>query len=252
MYDYLKESVIRNEKRTAYSYYGASVYYKGFLKRIDKIDKTGYFRIFLLGDKTLMKDSTLKAYQSNGVSHLFSISGMHVSLIVGVLLFFLNKISYSKFYKYSLIIPVLLFYLFLTDFSASITRTVIMYILFSINECLNLKIKKIDIMLLVLIVAILVDNFIIFDIGFQYSYTISLTIITLNKKINQEKNKLIQSLIVSFICFLISFPICIYYFYQVNIISIIFNLIMIPIVSTIIFPLTLIAFFLPILDLFGN
>ena len=40
MYDYLKESVIRNEKRTAYSYYGASVYYKGFLKRIDKIAKS--------------------------------------------------------------------------------------------------------------------------------------------------------------------------------------------------------------------
>ena len=39
MYDYLKESVIRNEKRTAYSYYGASVSYKGFLKRIDKIAK---------------------------------------------------------------------------------------------------------------------------------------------------------------------------------------------------------------------
>ena len=40
MYDYLKESVIRNEKRTAYSYYGASVSYKGFLKRIDKIAKS--------------------------------------------------------------------------------------------------------------------------------------------------------------------------------------------------------------------
>ena len=39
MYDYLKESVIRNEKRTAYSYYGVSVSYKGFLKRIDKIAK---------------------------------------------------------------------------------------------------------------------------------------------------------------------------------------------------------------------
>ena len=39
MYDYLKESAIRNEKRTAYSYYGASISYKGFLKRINKIAK---------------------------------------------------------------------------------------------------------------------------------------------------------------------------------------------------------------------
>ena len=37
MYDYLKESAIKNEKRTAYTYYGLGVSYRGFLRRVDRI-----------------------------------------------------------------------------------------------------------------------------------------------------------------------------------------------------------------------
>lgn len=37
MYDYVKESAIKNEKRTAYTYYGLGVSYRGFLRRVDHI-----------------------------------------------------------------------------------------------------------------------------------------------------------------------------------------------------------------------
>lgn len=37
MYDYVKESAIKNEKRTAYTYYGLGVSYRGFLRRVDRI-----------------------------------------------------------------------------------------------------------------------------------------------------------------------------------------------------------------------
>ena len=235
------DTIIVEKKNTSILY----AIKNSLIKRIDSIDKTGYFRTFLLGDKSLMNNQMLKEYQSNGISHLFSISGMHVSLIVGILFFLLNKISYQALYKYSIVIPCLLLYLFLTDFSASIIRTVIMFILFSINQSFRLNIKKIDIMLLVLIVAIIINPWIIFDIGFQFSYSISFTIILMNKKINSLKKKILKNLYLSFICFTVSFPICVYYFHQVNLLSIIFNLIMIPIVSTIIFPLTWITILIP-------
>lgn len=217
------------------------------IKRIDKIDKTGYLRTFLLGDKTVMDKSVLGEYQSNGISHLFSISGMHVTLIVSIILFLLDKFSYNAFYKYSIIIPILLFYLFLTNFSASITRTVIMFILFAINQCLHLKVKAIDIMILTLVVAIIINPYLLLDIGFQFSYIISTSLVLFSKKISQSKNKLIRNFQTSWFCFLVSFPICIYYFYQVNIFSVLLNLIMIPMVSIIVFPLTIITFFLPII-----
>ena len=231
------------ENNTSLFYYIKNI----LIERIDKIDNTGYLRTFILGDKTILDEETTSYYQQNGISHLFSISGMHVSLIAGVIMYFLNKVSYSNYYKYGIVMPILIFYMFLTGVGASILRTVIMYIVFAINKCFNLNIKKVDLMLIVLIIVIIINPFIVCDIGFQYSYSISFTLILFNKKISNIKNRLYQNLFTSLICFLISFPICIYYYSEVNFLSIIFNLFMIPVVSIIIFPLTLLTVVVPII-----
>jgi len=176
---------------------------------------------------------------------------MHVSLLIGIIMFILNKVSYNNYYKYTIVIIILIFYLFLTGCSPSILRTTIMTITMIINNLFNLKIKKLDIMLITLIIAISINPFIIYEVGFQFSYIISLTLNIISKKINFKKNILIKNLYTSFICFIVSLPICIYHFYQVNFLGIILNLIMIPLVSVIIFPLTLITFIFPfIYDLY--
>ena len=207
------------------------------LNRIDKIDKTGYLRTFILGDKTIMDQEIISKYQENGISHLFSISGMHISFIVTILLFLLNKITYHNKSKYGIISIFLIFYLFLTGNSASITRTTIMFILFSINKCFNLKIKPIDLLICLLSISIIIDTNLIFDIGFQFSYVISTAIILCQKKISKLPNRY-KSLYISLLSFIVSFPISIYHFQKINFLSILFNLVMIPLVSTIIFPAT--------------
>lgn len=217
------------------------------VKRIDKIDSKGYLKTFILGDKSILDGEMVEIYQQNGVSHLFSISGMHVSLIVGMIMFFLNKVSYSNLYKYGITISILIFYLFLTGIGASILRTIIMFIVFAINKCFNLEIKRIDLMLIVLVISIIIAPFIIYDMGFQFSYSISFTLVVFHKKISKTKNKFMQSLYTSFISFLVSFPICIYYYSKVNILSIFLNIIMIPFVSVLVFPLTLVTFVIPVI-----
>ena len=178
---------------------------------------------------------------------MFSISGMHVTLIITILMFFLNKISYNNYYKYTIVITFLIFYLYLTSVTPSILRTTIMTITIIINKLFNLKIKKIDIMLITLIIALLINPFIIYEVGFQFSYIISTTLNIMSKKINNKKNFLIKSLYTSYICFIVSLPICIYHFNQINIISIFLNIILIPLISVIIFPITLITFIFPVI-----
>ena len=122
---------------------------------------------------------------------------MHVSLLASIILFILKKVSYNNKLNYLVVILFLLFYLFLTNFSSSILRTSIMFILMAINKCYNLKVKNIDIICLVLIIIIIINPFYIYDIGFQYSYLISFTLILLAKKTNKVRNKLVQSLYIS-------------------------------------------------------
>ena len=81
-------------------------------KRIETIDRRGYLKTFILGDKFDLNISSLNNYELNGISHLFSISGMHISLIIGIIMFVLDKVSYNLKYKYTILDIILLFYLF--------------------------------------------------------------------------------------------------------------------------------------------
>lgn len=217
--------------------------------RISKISKSkSYIKTFILGDKSLLEEEITTSYQNNGISHLFAISGMHVSLFAGFLLYFLKRISYSSKINYTIVILFLLLYLFLAAFQASIIRATIMFILFAINKIFNLKLENKDILLLVLIIILLIDPFYLFNVSFQFSYITSASLILLSKKISLIKNNILKSLYTSFICFMVALPISIYNFNAVNILGILLNLVYIPYVSLIVFPLSLLTFIFPLLD----
>ena len=225
--------------------------------RIDKIkNANSYIGIYVLGDTSILDEEILGSYRENGISHLFSISGMHISLFAGMILYFLKRISYNNYFNYGVVIIFLIFYALLVGFSPSVIRSLLMYILFAINKIFNLKIKSINIMCLLLIIILLIKPFYIYNLSFQYSYLISFSLVLYSFKIKKIKNKIFKSLYISTVSFLFSFPICIYNFYQVNVCSIILNIFLIPLVSIIIFPMSLISFIIPkfsyILGIFTN
>ena len=231
------------------------VYYlrEKILIRINKIPSSSkYLKLFILGDNSELDEDVIASYQINGISHLFAISGMHISLFASILLFFLKRISYSNHLNYLIVILFLIFYSLLVGLSPSVLRSLTMYILLTIDKLLNLKIPKINIMCLVLIILLTINPFHIYYISFQYSYIVSFSLILFASKIRQVKNKILKSLYVSFIAFMTSMPICIYHFYQVNILAIFLNVIYIPIVSSIIFPMTLLSLLFPHLIYLNN
>ena len=222
-------------------------------KRINNIKYANeYINVFLLGNKDDLSKEINESYRNNGISHLFSISGMHISLFASLILYVLKKVSYNNLYNYSIVIIFLITYAILIGFQPSLLRAIIMYLLFSINKIFNLKINKVNIMLLVLIIALIINPYFIYEISFEFSYLISFTLVLFHQKIKRIKNKLLKSLYISSICFLVSMPICIYNYFQVNIISILLNIIFIPFISAIIFPLSLICFIVPKLSYLLN
>ena len=229
---------------------GLLFYFKNLvMDRINSISKSnGYIMTFILGDKSFIDNEVKESYQDNGISHLFAVSGMHISLFAGIMLFFLKRVSYNNYFNYGMVCLFLLFYLFLAGFPASLLRASVMFILFSINKVFNLKISNLNILFMVIITILFIDPFYLFDIGFQFSYLISGTLIMMRWKIGVIKSKLKRSFYVSVVCFLVSFPICIYNFYGTNFMSVLFNLFYIPFVSIIVFPLSLITFVFPFLD----
>ena len=216
--------------------------------RINNIKKSGsYVKTFVLAINEIDKD-VRSSYQYNGISHLFSISGMHITLFATFLLGIMNKISYNRYFNYFIVNLFLIFFMVLVGFTASSVRSVLMFILFSINKLFNLKIKSLDIMLIVLIVLLLINPFYLYNVSFLFSYIISTGRVMANINIKKIKNKLVKNLYISFISFMFSLPICINYFNQVNVLSVVLNLFFIPLVSSIIFPLSIVSLFVPKID----
>ena len=231
------------------------IYYlrEKILTRINKNSTSShYLKLFILGDNSLLDEDIINSYQQNGISHLFSISGMHISLFAGILLYFLKRLSYSNHYNYTVVILFLIFYALLVGFSPSVLRSLTMYILHAMNKLFNLKIPRNNIMYITLIILLAINPFLIYHIAFQYSYIISLSLVLFAKNIKSIKNSILKSLYISYISFMISIPICMYHFYKINILSIILNIIYIPLVSSIIFPLSLISFIVPKVDAILN
>ena len=214
-------------------------------QKINKLKSSNYIKTLLFCDNTLSKEIK-ESYRINGISHLFSVSGMHINFFVSIIYLYLNKITYNKRIKYLITNIFIITYLILFP-SSSLLRSTVMSILYSINYLLKLKIKKIDILLLTLGVSLLINPFIIYDLGYIYSYTITFFLV-LSSSTLKKKNKINKIIYISLLSFLVSIPITIYNSYEINIISILLNIILVPIISIIILPLTILTYIFPILD----
>lgn len=213
--------------------------------RINSLKSSNYIKALLFGDNKLDKEIKT-SYQINGISHLLSVSGFHINFITSIIYFYLDRVTYNKKIKYITVDIFLVLYLLLCN-TTSLLRCTVMNILLSINHLLKINIKKIDIVLLTLILCIIINPFIIYDIGFIYSYTISFFLILYKNKY-KTNNKLLKIIYISLISFLVSLPINIYTSYEINFLSIILNIIIVPIVSLILLPLSLLTLIFPILD----
>ena len=213
--------------------------------RINHLKSSRYIKALLFGDNKLDKEIK-SSYQVNGISHLFSVSGFHVNFITSIIYFYLDRITYNKRLKYIIIDLFLILYLLLCN-TSSLLRCTIMHILLSINFILKLNIKKIDIVLFTLVISIIINPFIIYDIGYIYSYTISFFLILYKDKY-KTNNKLSRTLYITIVAFLVSLPINIYTSYEINFLSILLNIVIVPIVSLILLPLAILTLIFPIFD----
>ena len=227
-----------------------NIFYKiknNLIKRISKIKRNDYLNTFILGDSSYIDDKVLESYRINGISHLFSVSGMHITLLSTLILFILNKIK-KKDINYLFVILFLLFYMFLTNFTPSVIRATLLFIFIILNKVLKINLSTLRILLIILCFNLIINPYNIYNVGFKFSYIISLYLIVFSKIINRYKNYITKTLVTSSISFITSIPILINNYFNINIMTILNNVIFVPLISIIIFPFSLIVLLIPKLD----
>ena len=217
-------------------------------KKIIDLDNSDYYLAFILGDKTLLSSEIYNSFQSNGISHLLALSGMHINILLLIINMFLKKFKENK--RIIITSIILVIFLILTGLTASLQRATIFYILKNINNKFNLRYSNIKLLFIVAFIILFINPFLIYDLGFIYSFIVCFGIFYYSDFI--KGNYVVKLFKLSLVTFLFSMPITIMVNYEVNLSSIFINMLFVPWISLIVYPLSLMSFVIPILNpLFG-
>ena len=206
------------------------------LDYINSFHNSSYIKMLLLGDTNGVDIKVISSFRENGISHLFAISGTQVTVLAEVILKLLLMLKIKEKKRYIITNSFIIIYMLLTGSPPAILRAVIFFFLSSINKYNYFYITNMNLFILTLVITLIINPYYIYDLGFLYSYLISFGLILFSNYF-ENKNFFFTLLYTSVISFIISVPITLCHFSQLNFMSIIYNLFYVPFVNTILFPI---------------
>lgn len=188
-----------------------------------------------LGERSEMDEELYQAFCNTGMIHLLAISGFNFTFIGMIFLGFF-KIFLSKSKSLILSIIFLLFYMLIIVPSASSLRAFLMYVIFALYFITGIRSKALSILSLSAIILMFDNPYVIYDLGFQLSYSATAGILLFSDIINEKlpdvlNQKIKSSITVTFTAFISVFPLQWSVFKQVPFFSLISSIIVVPIFS---------------------
>ncbi len=133
-------------------------------------DVGGVCSALFLGNKEVIPTSIKRDFRRAGASHILAISGMHMSIIFGVLAFILKKLFVP--YKPRAVILSLLavFYLAFTGFSISATRSIIMLLIVYLSMICSYQSDSLTSLSMAGVIILAFSPYALLDAGFWMSF----------------------------------------------------------------------------------
>ena len=191
-------------------------------------------RAILLGDNTRIKKDLKDKIRYIGLSHIFAMSGLHIGLVIAIFYFIFKKtIKNKKVIEILLLISITLYYLSVKE-SPSFTRAYIMAVVYLLGKLFYEKIDLGKTLFVSAIISVLMNPIVIFSVSFQLSYGAMIAIIYIFpyiRKVNYKKSKILDYILFTSTIQIFLIPITVYYFNSVQVLSLISNLILLPLAS---------------------
>ena len=191
-------------------------------------------RAILLGDNTRIRKDLKDKIRYIGLSHIFAMSGLHIGLVIAIFYFIFKKtVKNKRLIEILLLISITLYYLSVKE-SPSFTRAYIMAVVYLLGKLFYEKVDLRKTLFVSAIISILINPIAIFSVSFQLSYgaMIAITyIFPYVRKINYKKFKILDYILFILTIQIFLIPITVYYFSTVQVLSLISNLIFLPLAS---------------------
>ncbi len=213
-----------------------------------KLEETSYsYLASLVFAHDNFGDDFKTSINSIGISHLFSISGFHVTMIVILLNKILSKNVKIYIKRNYIIIPFLVLYSFLCANAYGIMRSVLMYILAELNFKKQYGLTKLDICSIVYLGIIFFNPLSLYRLSFQLTFIVTFFLI-IGRYLIDDTNKIKSNFKITFIAFLVTIPLVSNIKYELNFITLLISPLFIYIFSILIMPMTYLLLLLPMLS----
>lgn len=208
-----------------------------------------FVKALILGDTSHLPKNVKREFSYSGLSHLLAISGLHMTIIIGLLYsilycllccvgFFYQRLSLKK-----MIFPLALsggaFYLMISGCNPPAQRAFAMACIVLLSLLSHQPLTGLQRLLSAVGLLLLLNPFLILHPSFQLSFMAVLGIVTSSSNKTDEKkfHFLHQSINTTLRATFATLPLCSYYFDQLPLYTIAANLLAVPLVSIIIMPL---------------
>lgn len=227
-------------------------YLNSYLDNFDEGVKR-FINGLMFAKSSMLTEDFYDSLKVNGIIHLFAVSGLHISLFLGFFDKFYLKIKLKKNIQYIANIVFLYVYLIITDYTPSILRVSISYLikLISDNFFKSKRLSSLDVQSLSFVILIVINPYYMYNIGFILSFLASFTII-LSSDLVKKYSNILQTLLLSVLSMITTLPIVCNMSYEINLFIPFINVIFISLVSYVILPVTIISFFVPPLSKLYN
>ena len=201
-------------------------------------DELGVMSAMTMGYSDILSDEIRHAYSSAGAMHILAVSGLHVGIIYGIIVFLLSFIKNDKlnWLKVVLTISLIWLYALFTGLSPSVSRASLMFSLMSLGKLQKNSPGSLNAVFASMFILLVINPYNLVNIGFQLSYSAVIGIIILQPRlyaIFEVKNKFLDWIwsltTVSVAAQLATMPLCFYYFHQFSNYFLLTNYVMIPI-----------------------
>lgn len=210
-----------------------------------------FMNALLFGDRQHMTSQVEQQYQLFGLVHLLAISGSHIVLLTAICYFVLLRIGVTRESATMVLIVCIPLYMFFAGASPSVIRASLMGVIVLLALIYTIRLPGIDALSITAIVMLFYDPYVLFDIGFQFSFIGSLALLLSSSYLLNSEHGLIRNAVyLSLISQLVSMPILLYHFGYFSPYSVLLNIIYVPFLSLFVLPCCIVIALLMLLSPF--
>jgi competence protein ComEC len=198
-------------------------------------ENAGFMKALLTGGKDSLQQEEYELYREMGIAHILAISGLHIGILTGFLLFIMSRTGVKRNVAIPAVMIFIWLFTYLVGFPESALRASVMLSFVLISKILHRAYDPINLLAVSYIICLLINPFWIFSLGFQLSYGATLSLATIapwiQERIYPAKGKLAMSVGAVMAVNAGILPLQSYYFNQLPLMALFSNILIVPVAT---------------------